>query len=554
MPHIWIIDDDSSLRWVLEKSFSKAGFSTSCFEDAYHTLEAIAALETIAAVQTTKSAHTKPQVTIPDVTMPNITMPDVVLSDIRMPGMDGLALLKRIHSISAAIPVIIMTAHSDLEAAVESYSTGAFEYLPKPFDLNHAIRLAQKAIAHASSQAHSHSTTSQDTNLTNNPKNHSHSSPKNSTEKATAKKTTKAASKQTAIIGESAAMQTVFRAIGRLAKANISVLINGESGTGKELIAHALHQHSPRKDHAFIALNMAAIPHDLIEAELFGHEKGAFTGANALRKGRFEQANGGTLFLDEIGDMPFSTQTRLLRVLANGEFFRVGGQTPVTVDVRIIAATHQDLESLVAQGKFREDLFYRLNVIRIPVPALRKRPEDIPALAAHFLQTAAKELAQPPKTLTDAALAALQAYEWKGNVRQLENVCRWITVMASSHKVGVHELPEDILVTKNVAENTTENKTPNAANHTVKDTLKNTENTESAASWQTLLTAEISHQLASGHTAALTNIIPHVERTLMQAALAHTKGRKGDAAKLLGWGRNTFTRKLQMLAVENGEK
>ena len=365
---VWILDDDRSIRWVLEKSLGKTGVKTVSFENGDDLLQRLA--------QDT---------------------PDAIISDIRMPGISGLDLLSTIQEQHPQLPVIIMTAHSDLDSAVSSYSRGAFEYLPKPFDIEEAVAVTQRALEHAREK--NASVTADD------------------------------AVKSQEIIGEAPAMQEVFRAIGRLSHSNISVLINGDSGTGKELVAHALHRHSPRKENPFIPLNVAAIPKELIESELFGHEKGAFTGATRQRTGRFEQANGGTLFLDEIGDMPAETQTRLLRVLSDGEFYRVGGHTSVKVDVRIIAATHQDLEKLVAEHLFREDLFHRLNVIRIHIPRLSDRREDIPRLASHFLLIAAEELAVEPKVLQAETEAYLTGLDWPGNVRQLENLCRWVTVM-----------------------------------------------------------------------------------------------------------------------------
>jgi two-component system nitrogen regulation response regulator GlnG len=373
---VWIVDDDRSIRWVLEKALQQAGMTTQSFESADGVISRL-------------SHH----------------QPDVIISDIRMPGASGLELLARIREQHPRLPVIIMTAHSDLDSAVASYQGGAFEYLPKPFDVDEAVSLVKRANLHAQEQQGLSVPVEQQ--------------------------------RTPEIIGEAPAMQEVFRAIGRLSHSNITVLINGESGTGKELVAHALHRHSPRAGSPFIALNMAAIPKDLMESELFGHEKGAFTGAANQRRGRFEQADGGTLFLDEIGDMPADTQTRLLRVLSDGEFYRVGGHTPVKVDVRIIAATHQNLEILVQAGKFREDLFHRLNVIRIHIPRLSDRREDIPTLARHFLSRAALELAVEPKLLKSDTEDYLRNLPWPGNVRQLENTCRWITVMASGREVHV---------------------------------------------------------------------------------------------------------------------
>jgi two-component system nitrogen regulation response regulator GlnG len=385
--NIWIVDDDRSIRWVLEKALSAEGLDTESFESADMMLSSL-----------------------------ERGVPDAIISDIRMPGTDGLQLLKHIQDSHPEVPIIIMTAHSDLDSAVASYKGGAFEYLPKPFDVDEAVALVKRALAHAMEQRE--------------------------------QVVEQVMEDSTEIIGEAPAMQEVFRAIGRLSQSNITVLINGESGTGKELVAHALHKHSPRKEKPFIPLNMAAIPHDLIESELFGHEKGAFTGAAAARRGRFEQADGGTLFLDEIGDMPADTQTRLLRVLADGEFYRVGGHTPVQVDVRIIAATHQDLENLVQEGRFREDLFHRLNVIRVHLPKLSERREDIPRLADFFLGKAAKELDVEPKILLQQTVDYMQDLSWPGNVRQLENTCRWITVMASGREVHLDDLPPELMEQK----------------------------------------------------------------------------------------------------------
>ncbi|MDF4305169.1 nitrogen regulation protein NR(I), partial [Vibrio parahaemolyticus] len=370
--YVWVVDDDSSIRWVMEKTLSSANIKCETYADGESVLMAL-----------------------------EREVPDVLVSDIRMPGIDGLELLKQVQRDYPDLPVIIMTAHSDLDAAVNAYQKGAFEYLPKPFDIDETLTLVERAIAHS----------------------HENKREQLSSEDAPAD--------TPEIIGEAPAMQEVFRAIGRLSRSSISVLINGESGTGKELVAHALHRHSPRANKPFIALNMAAIPKDLIESELFGHEKGAFTGANSVRQGRFEQANGGTLFLDEIGDMPLDIQTRLLRVLADGQFYRVGGHSPIRVDVRIVAATHQNLEKLVHQGDFREDLFHRLNVIRVQIPALRERKQDIEKLTQHFLVRAADELGVETKTLHPSTVEILNRLNWPGNVRQLENICRWLTVMAS---------------------------------------------------------------------------------------------------------------------------
>jgi two-component system nitrogen regulation response regulator GlnG len=417
--------------------------------------------------------------------------PDVIISDIRMPGSSGLELLAHIRELHPRLPVIIMTAHSDLDSAVASYQGGAFEYLPKPFDVDEAVSLVKRANMHAQEQQG----LAAPVELARTPE----------------------------IIGEAPAMQEVFRAIGRLSHSNITVLINGESGTGKELVAHALHRHSPRAASPFIALNMAAIPKDLMESELFGHEKGAFTGAANLRRGRFEQADGGTLFLDEIGDMPADTQTRLLRVLADGEFYRVGGHTPVKVDVRIIAATHQNLETLVQAGKFREDLFHRLNVIRIHIPRLADRREDIPTLARHFLSRAALELAVEPKLLKNETEDYLQQLPWPGNVRQLENTCRWITVMASGREVHVDDLPPEL--------------------------LSQPQDSAPISNWEQGLRHWADQALGRGQSNLLDSAVPAFERIMIETALKHTAGRRRDAAVLLGWGRNTLTRKIKELGM-----
>ncbi|GLQ33501.1 nitrogen regulation protein NR(I) [Litoribrevibacter albus] len=461
--NVWIVDDDRSIRWVLEKALSQANVPTSSFESGDEILKKL-----------------------------QYSQPEVIISDIRMPGIDGLDLLDQIQSEHPEIPVIIMTAHSDLDSAVKSYQRGAFEYLPKPFDIDDAVTLVKRALTHAQEQ------------------------------KEEELKSVEEAS--TEIIGEAPAMQEVFRAIGRLSQSNITVLINGESGTGKELVAHALHKHSPRRSKEFIPLNMAAIPKDLIESELFGHEKGAFTGAAGQRRGRFEQADGGTLFLDEIGDMPAETQTRLLRVLADGEFYRVGGHTPVKVDVRIIAATHQNLERLVEEGKFREDLFHRLNVIRIHIPKLADRREDIPKLADFFLAKAATELNVEAKVLTEEAVEYMAGLPWNGNVRQLENTCRWLTVMASGREVHIGDLPPELLDEQEVQTST--------------------------SNWEAALRNWADQELAKGKKGVLDDAVPTFERIMIETALKHTAGRKRDASILLGWGRNTLTRKIKELELE----
>ena len=462
---VWIVDDDRSIRWVLEKALQQEGMTTQSFDSADGVLSRLVRQQ-----------------------------PDVIISDIRMPGASGLELLARIRELHPRLPVIIMTAHSDLDSAVASYQGGAFEYLPKPFDVDEAVSLVKRANQHAQEQQG----LAAPVELARTPE----------------------------IIGEAPAMQEVFRAIGRLSHSNITVLINGESGTGKELVAHALHRHSPRAASPFIALNMAAIPKDLMESELFGHEKGAFTGAANLRRGRFEQADGGTLFLDEIGDMPADTQTRLLRVLADGEFYRVGGHTPVKVDVRIIAATHQNLETLVQAGKFREDLFHRLNVIRIHIPRLADRREDIPTLARHFLSRAALELAVEPKLLKNETEDYLQQLPWPGNVRQLENTCRWITVMASGREVHVDDLPPEL--------------------------LSQPQDSAPISNWERALRHWADQALGRGQSNLLDSAVPAFERIMIETALKHTAGRRRDAAVLLGWGRNTLTRKIKELGMNIG--
>jgi two-component system nitrogen regulation response regulator GlnG len=454
---VWIVDDDRSIRWVLEKAMEVEDITVRTFENG-HAI--IAELET--------------------------SCPNVIVSDIRMPGIDGLTLMAEIKQIAPKLPIIIMTAYSDLESAVSVYEGGAFEYLPKPFDIDEAVDLVQRAISH---------------NKENRP-------------------VEEVPDLKSEIIGEAPAMQEVFRAIGRLARSNITVLINGESGTGKELIANALHKHSPRALRPFIALNMAAIPKELMESELFGHEKGAFTGAHAARKGRFEQADGGTLFLDEIGDMPFDLQTRLLRVLSDGKFFRVGGHTPVEGDVRIIAATHQNLEELVERGEFRDDLFHRLNVIRIHSPALSERYEDVPALAKYFLNKVASELGVQVKTLSTEVESYLCQLPWPGNVRQLENTCRWLTVMSPASVVQIDDLPHELSQGIDEERSTGEN-------------------------WQALFKHWAMQKSLSGQEGVLSEVILEVEVLLMEVALEKTAGKRQEAAKLLGWGRNTLTRKLK---------
>lgn len=462
---ICVIDDDSSIRWVLEKALSNAGMQVESFDSANHALEKISLKE-----------------------------PAVVVTDVRMPGMNGMELLERISERYPDLPVIIMTAHSDLDSAVSAYKGGAFEYLPKPFDVDEAVALVNRALDVRAQQ----------------PAVQVDNEPPGAPE----------------IIGKAHAMQEVFRAIGRLSHSNATVLINGESGTGKELVALALHRHSSRADKPFVALNMAAIPRDLLESELFGHERGAFTGAQNRRAGRFEQANGGTLMLDEIGDMPAELQTRLLRVLADGEFYPVGAHTPKKVDVRIIAATHQDLEQRVRDGNFREDLFHRLNVIRIQIPPLRERREDVPLLMHHFLERAARELEVEAKTLKQDVAETLSRLSWPGNVRQLENLCRWLTVMAPGQEVQIKDLPEDLRGMQVAHAGT-------------------------GGDWQGLLRLWAQQQLVSGEQRLLDDALPAFERVLIETTLQHTGGRRQDAARLLGWGRNTLTRKLKELGLQD---
>ncbi len=469
--NVWVVDDDRSIRWVLERALEQEGLHALSFENGNEVLARLAK-----------------------------SRPDAIISDIRMPGIDGIDLLKQVRERHPDLPIIIMTAHSDLESAVSSYQSGAFDYLPKPFDVDDAVAMVKRAVTHAQDSRSAQTPTTDQI--------------------------------ATEIIGQAPAMQEVFRAIGRLSHSNITVLINGESGTGKELVARALHRHSPRRDQPFVALNMAAIPKDLVEAELFGHEKGAFTGATSQRVGRFEQANRGTLFLDEIGDMPNDTQTRLLRVLADGEFYRVGGHEPVRVDVRIIAATHQNLEQLVADGRFREDLFHRLNVIRVHLPTLAERRVDIPLLARHFLKEAARELGGEPKVLRPETERFLTNLPWPGNVRQLENTCRWITVMAPGRDIHVDDLPPELKATNPVVTHT--------------------------AGWEEALaewaSAELAEFATSGGAPLLDTAVPKFERIMIDAALAFTHGRRREAAEVLGWGRNTLTRKIKELGYSNGEE
>jgi two-component system, NtrC family, nitrogen regulation response regulator GlnG len=460
--NVWLVDDDASIRWVLERALRQGGMAPTAFDQADTALAAL-----------------------------RRDRPDVLITDIRMPGRSGLELLTQIRASQPELPVIVMTAHSDLDSAVAAYQGGAFEYLPKPFDLDQAVDLVRRAAQ----------------------------------QRFAAPEPALEARRIPEMLGQAPAMQEVFRAIGRLSRSSMTVLITGESGTGKELVARALHRHSPRVAKAFIALNTSAFTADLLESELFGHEKGSFTGADQLRRGRFEQADGGTLFLDEIGDMSPQLQTRLLRVLAENEFYRVGGQIPVRVDVRVIAATHQDLEERVRQGQFREDLLHRLNVIRIEVPPLRSRREDTAELLLHYLSAAAQELGVEPKTLTPEATAALSNFEWPGNVRQLVNACRRLTATAPGREITVEDIPADL------------GGVPGAAK--LQD------------EWTRQLTHWAEKRLAAGETPLLDDALPEFERTLIRAALRQAQGGRQEAARLLGWGRNTLTRKLKELTMDD---
>jgi two-component system nitrogen regulation response regulator GlnG len=462
MNTVWVIDDDRSIRWVFEKALSREHIAHATFPSATEALNRL-----------------------------QFEQPQVIISDIRMPGESGLALLDMVKRDWPQIPVIIMTAHSDLDSAVSAFQGGAFEYLPKPFDVDQAIALIRRAIQESEQ-------------LSDQPE---------------------PAATVPEMLGQAPAMQEVFRAIGRLSQSAATVMITGESGSGKELVARALHRHSQRANKPFVAINSAAIPKDLLESELFGHERGAFTGADARRVGRFEQAEGGTLFLDEIGDMPLDLQTRLLRVLSDGFFYRVGGHQPIKANVRVIAATHQHLEDRVKAGQFREDLFHRLNVIRLRLPALRERSQDIPLLAKHFLQKSAQELGVESKRLSDAAMAWLASFPFPGNVRQLENVCHWITVMAPGQVVEADDLPPELI----------QNTTPSAL---------------AAGDWRQALTQELTLRLTRGDNRILDDIMPAFERAVIETALTHTGGKRIEAAELLGWGRNTLTRKIQELRLD----
>ena len=454
---VWVVDDDESIRWVLEKGLSENGLKVKTFESAHQVIKKL-----------------------------EEETPGTILTDIKMPGTSGIALLDQVKEVRPDIPVIIMTAHSDLESAVKSYEHGAWEYLPKPFDIDEAVQTVRRSLA-----------------IDEIIEDLTESQPK------------------AEIIGEASAMQEVFRAIGKLSLSNSTVLLVGQSGTGKELVAKALFQHSPRKEKPFIALNMADIPKELLEAELFGHERGAFTGADKKRIGRFEQANGGTLFLDEIADMPLETQTRLLRVLSNGEFYRVGGREPVKVDVRIIAATHQSLETRVEEGTFREDLFHRLNVIKISLPNLKERREDIGSLSKHFLKQSAEELGEEIKYLSQEVEDYFLRLSWPGNVRQLENTCRWLTVMTPSREIRLEDLPNDL----------------------------KKDSTGSKNEWTDTLKTWAEDSFTKGEVGLLNLAMPEFEKAMIEVALSKSMGKKNEAAKLLGWGRNTITRKIKELGI-----
>jgi two-component system nitrogen regulation response regulator GlnG len=549
MNSVWVVDDDQSIRWVLERALSREGFDVRVFGSARECLRAF-----------------------------DDGAPRVLVSDIRMPGENGIELLQKVKERKPAMPVIIMTAFSDLESAVSAFQAGAFEYLPKPFDLPKAVELIRRAVQESAPEMPAEEVAAGDLE----------------------------------ILGKAPAMQEVFRAIGRLSNSHVTVLITGESGSGKELVARALHDHSPRAGKAYVALNTAAIPRDLLESELFGHERGAFTGAQQMRRGRFEQAEGGTLFLDEIGDMPSDLQTRLLRVLADGYYYRVGGHQPLRANVRVIAATHQNLEDRVRRGLFREDLFHRLNVIRLRLPALRERVEDVPLLARHFLQRSARELGVESKRLTEGALAALGRFGWPGNVRQLENVCHWLTVMAPTQSVGVEDLPPEIraeagglagapaasvlaspaasLAPAALAPGGYPAPSPAAATPAESlrpapaaapagrtspaDQLAGAESLAmapvgrsdaalmSSARWAALLEREVSAMLAAQvdqaidahgevHSDLMDRLTREFESAVIRTALRHTRGRRIDAAQRLGIGRNTITRKIQDLHLED---
>ena len=465
MKNIWILDDDKSIRWVFEKALEKANLPFKTFSNSNEAINQF-----------------------------NHEKPSVIVSDIRMPGESGIVFLSKVKDKFPEIPIIIMTAYSDLDTAVSAFQKGAFEYIAKPFDIDKTLELIKQALSESAS---SQSESNEDSEIIPD------------------------------IIGKSSAMQDVFRAIGKLSQSNATVLINGESGSGKELVAQAIHKNSQRNEHSFIAINTAAIPKDLLEAELFGYEKGSFTGANQQRKGRFEQANGGTLFLDEIGDMPLELQTRLLRVLSEGKFYRIGGQESVSVDVRVITATHQNLEQLVKENKFREDLYHRLNVIKIIVPPLRNRRDDIEALANFFLSKSAKSLKTDQKNLSSDVKTYFSGLDWKGNVRQLENVCHWLTVMTAGNTINIADLPNDL-----------------------KESDDDAVSVQNQVNWINGLEADINSKILQGNDQIYDAFIQLTEKSLIESALGYTKNKKIEAAKILGIGRNTITRKIKELNIK----
>lgn len=491
MRSVWIADDDDSIRWVLEKALSRENVPLKTFSTADDVLVAL-----------------------------EEDVPAVLVSDIRMPGMSGLHLLEAVKGRFPELPIIIMTAYSDLDSAVSAFQGGAFEYLAKPFDLNKAVDLIKRAM-------------------------------KENEKEAVVEKTI---DRVPELIGQAPSMQEVFRSIGKLSHSNATVLVTGESGTGKELVARALHRHSPRASQPFVALNMAAIPKDLLESELFGHEKGAFTGAQVMRRGRFEQAEGGTLFLDEIGDMPLDMQTRLLRVLSDGHFYRVGGNQSVKANVRVVAATHQNLEKLVKEGKFREDLFHRLNVIRLRLPSLRERSEDIPVLAWHFLKQSAKQLGVSSKRLSQEAAAFLGQCYFSGNVRQLENVCYWLTVMIPGQMIEIKDLPVELLESDETANDyvdATRNLSGKGESTSKISPQAATIDSPVAGFWEEPLEKTVRKMLAEGKADLMNELGSAFERILIKTALSYTKGRRNEAAVLLGIGRNTITRKIAELGIDN---
>lgn len=507
MKPIWIVDDDPSIRFVLEKALGREGWPIRSFTQARDVLKALADV---------------------DASDPERQGPQVLVSDIRMPGGSGLELLEQVRAQQPGLPMIIMTAYSDLDSAVSAFQRGAFEYLPKPFDVPKAVELIRRAVEESQREEVADVQTPV----------------------------------QAEMLGQAPAMQDVFRAIGRLSQSQVTVLITGESGAGKELVAHALHKHSPVAGGPFVAINTAAIPKDLLESELFGHERGAFTGAQTQRRGRFEQAEGGTLFLDEIGDMPFELQTRLLRVLSDGHFYRVGGHQAVKAHVRVIAATHQDLEQRVKDGVFREDLFHRLNVIRLRLPALRERREDVPMLTQHFLQQSARQLGVEPKRMSSTAMHRLQSFNFPGNVRQLENICHWLTVMAPAQQIALKDLPPEVLGATGAGPAiVTEVQAAHGASRVAEAPAYRDENVEAVGAeaegsmegWLRGLGKQAQDLLEQGHNNVWDQLTQKFEAQLLRTALTATHGRRVEAANRLGIGRNTITRKLQELGLDNEE-